>query len=125
MAWDMDSTSPRPGPRSKSNSSRPCARASLWTIRLAFALNFGWHTEGRSKMRKFVFALLFLAAGSAAALAPAASGRALADDAPQAAEKPRTMEEVVKRVVSNENHMYGKMKEYSPLVETYIQNLKP
>jgi len=77
-------------------------------------------------MRKFVFAFLFLAAGSAAALAPAASARALPDDAPQAvAEKPRTMEEVVNRVVSNENHMYGRMKEYSPLVETYIQNLKP
>jgi len=40
-------------------------------------------------------------------------------------EQPRTMEEVVKRVVTNENHMYGRMKEYSPLVETYIQNLKP
>src|SRR5205809_1064536 len=77
-------------------------------------------------MRKFVFALLFLAAGSAAALAPAASARALPDDAPQAvAEKPRTMQEVINRVVSNENHMYGRMKEYSPLVETYIQNLKP
>src|SRR3989442_7885140 len=100
--------------------------ASLWIIRLAFALNFVWPTEGRSKMRKFVFALLFLAAGSAAALAPAASARALPDDTPQAvAEKPRTMEEVVNRVVSNENHMYGRMKEYSPLVETYIQNLKP
>ena len=71
-------------------------------------------------MRKFVFALLFLAAGSAAALA---------DDAPKkmalVPEQPRTMEEVVRRVVDNENHMYGRMKEYSPLVETYIQNLKP
>jgi hypothetical protein len=73
-------------------------------------------------MRKFVFALLFLAAGSAAALVPAA----VADESPQTAtEKPRTMEEVISRVVSNENHMYGKMKEFSPLVETYIQNLKP
>src|SRR5258708_16960121 len=41
------------------------------------------------------------------------------------ADQTRTMEEVVKRVVDNENHMYGRMKEYSPLVETYIQNLKP
>jgi hypothetical protein len=73
-------------------------------------------------MRKFVFALLFLAVGGAAALLPAAS----ADDTPQtAAGKPRTMEEVVNRVVTNENHMYGRMKEYTPLVETYIQNLKP
>src|ERR1700692_4074992 len=71
-------------------------------------------------MRKFVFALLFLAAGSAAALA---------DDAPKKMilepEQPRTMEEVVRRVVDNENHLYGRMREYTPLVETYIQNLKP
>ena len=39
-------------------------------------------------------------------------------------EQPRTMEQVIDRVTSNENHLYGKMKEYSPLVETYIQNLK-
>jgi Peptidase family M48 len=77
-------------------------------------------------MRKFVLGLLFLAAGSAAALAQTAS----AGEPPKKmilvpADQPRTMEEVVKRVVDNENHMYGRMKEYSPLVETYIQNLKP
>jgi hypothetical protein len=73
-------------------------------------------------MRKFVFALLFFAVGGAAALAddgPAQQKMALVP------EQPRTMEEVVKRVVDNENHMYGRMKQYSPLVETYIQNLKP
>src|SRR5260370_37050014 len=69
----MDSTSPRPGPRSKSNLSRPCARASLWTTRLAFVLSSVWHTEGRSKMRKFVLGLLFFAGGGAAALAQTAS----------------------------------------------------
>src|ERR1700747_664990 len=73
-------------------------------------------------MRKFVFGLLFIMAASPAALAPMALG----EDAPKAsAEKPRTMEEVVNRVVNNENHLYGKIKEFSPLVETYIQNLKP
>jgi hypothetical protein len=77
-------------------------------------------------MRKFVLGLLFLAAGSATALAQTAS----AGEPPKKmilvpADQPRTMEEVVKRVVDNENHMYGRMKEYSPLVETYIQNLKP
>ena len=77
-------------------------------------------------MRKFVLGLLFLAAGSAAALAQTAS----AGEPPKKmilvpADQPRTMVEVVKRVVDNENHMYGRMKEYSPLVETYIQNLKP
>jgi len=73
-------------------------------------------------MRKFVFALLFLAVGGAAALADDAAGQKKAALVP---DQPRTMEEVVKRVVNNENHMYGRMKEYSPLVETYIQNLKP
>src|SRR5258705_2479697 len=121
----MDSRSPHPRPGSKSNSSRPCARASLWTTRLAFVLSSVWHTEGRSKMRKFVLGLLFLAAGSAAALAQTAS----AGEPPKKmilvpADQPRTMEEVVKRVVDNENHKDGRMKEYFPLVETYIQNLK-
>jgi hypothetical protein len=77
-------------------------------------------------MRKFVLGLLFFAVGSAAALAQTAS----AGEPPKKmilvpADQPRTMEEVVKRVVDNENHMYGRMKQYSPLVETYIQNLKP
>src|SRR5258708_34812297 len=124
MAWDMGSTSPRQRPRSKSNSSRPCARVSLWTIRLAFALNFVWHTEGRSKMRKFVFSLLFLAAGSAAALAQTAS----AGEPPKKmilgpADQPRTLEEGVKRHVDNENHMYGRINGYSPLGQTHHQDL--
>jgi Zn-dependent protease with chaperone function len=77
-------------------------------------------------MRKFVLGLLFFAVGGAAALAQTAS----AGEPPKKmilvpADQPRTMEEVVKRVVDNENHMYGRMKELSPLVETYIQNLKP
>ena len=72
-------------------------------------------------MRKFVLGLLFIAAcGSAAAAADDQSKKmALVP------EQPRTMEEVVDRVTTNENHLYGKIKEYSPLVETYIQNLKP
>src|SRR5271165_5107938 len=114
--------SPPQRPHNKSNSSRLCARASLWITRLAFESNFVWHTEGRSEMRKFAFGFLFLVAASAAALAPVAS----ADDAQRvSAEQPRTMEDVVNRVVNNENHLYGKIREYSPLVETYIQNLKP
>src|SRR5260370_23296872 len=122
----MDSTSPRPGPRSKSNLSRPCARANLWTTRLAFVLSCVWYTEGRSKMRKFVLGLLFFAVGGAAALAQTAS----AGEPPKKmilvpADQPRTMDEGVKRVVDNENYMYGRMKQYYPLLETYIQNLKP
>src|SRR5258707_12185103 len=75
-------------------------------------------------MRKFVLAGLFLVAVSAAALAPATFGDEAANTA-AAADQPRTMEDVVNRVISNENHLYGKVKEFSPLVETYIQNLKP
>ena len=37
----------------------------------------------------------------------------------------RTMDEVIERIVNNENRLNQQMKNYSPLVETYIQNLKP
>jgi hypothetical protein len=72
-------------------------------------------------MRKFVLGFLFLTVGGAAALADDNAAQKMA----LVPEQPRTMEEVVKRVVDNENHLYGKVKDYSPLVETYIQNLKP
>src|SRR5262252_3324679 len=72
-------------------------------------------------MRKFLTAVLFFAAF-------AALGRAADDDQSKKIallpEQPRTMDQVIDRVTNNENHLYGKMKEYSPLVETYIQNLK-
>jgi hypothetical protein len=72
-------------------------------------------------MRKLVLGLLFLAAGGAAAVGARAQSQGKMVLQP---EQPRTMDEVVDRVTSNENHMYGKIKEYSPLVETYIQNMK-
>ena len=37
---------------------------------------------------------------------------------------PRTMEEVIDRVIANENKRDTQIKTFSPLVETYIQNLK-
>ena len=37
----------------------------------------------------------------------------------------RTMDEVIDRVISNENRLNNQISKYSPLVETYIQNLKP
>ncbi len=40
-------------------------------------------------------------------------------------QQPRTMEEVVDRVITNENRANQQIRQYSPLVETYIQNLKP
>jgi hypothetical protein len=41
------------------------------------------------------------------------------------ADQPRTMDQVLDRIVTNEQHMYGQMRNYQPLVETYIQNLRP
>jgi len=38
---------------------------------------------------------------------------------------PRTMDEVIDRVIANEAKLDTQIKTYSPLVETYIQNLKP
>jgi len=48
---------------------------------------------------------------------------ATAADTP--ADQPRTMEAVIDRVITNENRANQQIKQYSPLVETYIQNLKP
>src|SRR4030088_1014198 len=46
--------------------------------------------------------------------------------APKPADKqPRTMEDVIDRVITNENRSIQQIRQYSPLVETYIQNLKP
>jgi peptidase M48-like protein len=44
---------------------------------------------------------------------------------PADADQPRTMDQALDRIISNEQRMYGQMRNYSPLVETYIQNLKP
>jgi hypothetical protein len=45
--------------------------------------------------------------------------------APQPADQPRTMDDVIDRVITNESRVNQQIKQYSPLVETYIQNLKP
>jgi Peptidase family M48 len=42
-----------------------------------------------------------------------------------AADQPRTMDQVLDRVVTNEQRLYTQIRNYQPLVETYIQNLKP
>jgi hypothetical protein len=52
-------------------------------------------------------------------------GAFVATAAPKPADQPRTMEEVIDRVITNENRVTQQIKQYSPLVETYIQNLKP
>jgi len=42
-----------------------------------------------------------------------------------AAQQARTMADVIDRVITNENRAIQQIRQYSPLVETYIQNLKP
>jgi len=58
------------------------------------------------------------------ALSACASIAAVASPVP-AADQPRTVDQVIDRFVANEQRLYGQMRNYSPLVETYIQNLKP
>jgi len=59
------------------------------------------------------------------ALALSGLGSIAAAATPQPADQPRTMDQVIDRVIANENRLNGQIKQYSPLVETYIQNLKP
>jgi len=59
------------------------------------------------------------------ALAMSGLGSMAAAATPQPADQPRTMDQVIDRVITNENRLNGQIKQYSPLVETYIQNLKP
>ena len=59
-------------------------------------------------------------------LGASACFQAMANSNPApAADQPRTMDQVIDRVVTNEQRLYGQMRNFSPLVETYIQNLKP
>src|SRR5579863_6649421 len=41
------------------------------------------------------------------------------------AQQARTMDQVIDRVITNENRLDQQIRQYSPLVETYIQDLKP
>src|SRR6266571_2747046 len=107
----------RLAPRSRSSSSRRDAKASRWISRLACELNSVWLTEGREKMRKEATTIFVLILSGVGAMA--------ATEAPKPADKPRTMEEVIDRVITNENRANQQLKQFSPLVETYIQNLKP
>ena len=42
-----------------------------------------------------------------------------------AEQQPKTMDEAVDRIITNENRLYQNINKWQPLVETYIQNLKP
>src|SRR5579859_1271169 len=95
------------------SSNRRSGTASRWIFRLVCGSNSAWPTEGERAMRKLAATILVLVW----------SGIASAAATP--ADQPRTMDEVIDRVVVNENHLNQEIRKYSPLVETYIQNLKP
>jgi hypothetical protein len=69
--------------------------------------------------RRFVLSILVFSTLAAVAFAVPPAPPA----PPQATA--RTMDEVVDRVITNENRLNNQMSKYRPLVETYIQNLKP
>src|SRR3989442_8742452 len=103
--------------RSRSSSSLQNGKASLWISPRACELNSVWLTEGREKMCKVattIFVLIFSGLGALTATA-----------APKPADQARTMSDVIDRVITNENRASQQIRQYSPLVETYIQNLKP
>src|SRR6202045_3150166 len=112
--------------RNKLNSSLRSKTISPSIFRRACELNSTWHPEGEKKMFKSVPAarrsvlsiLVFSTLAAAAFAAPPATPAP-----PQATA--RTMDEVIDRVITNENRLNGQISKYQPLVETYIQNLKP
>jgi hypothetical protein len=67
-------------------------------------------------MRKLAIVVLGFVLGGFGTIASAAAAE------PQQA---RTMDQVIDRVITNENRLDQQIRQYSPLVETYIQNLKP
>jgi Peptidase family M48 len=67
-------------------------------------------------MRMLASVVLGFVLGGSGAIASAAAPE------PQQA---RTMDQVIDRVITNENRLNQQIRQYSPLVETYIQNLKP
>jgi hypothetical protein len=69
-------------------------------------------------MRKLATIILGLILSGLGALAAKATPK-------PADQQPRTMEDVIDRVITNENRANQQIRQYSPLVETYIQNLKP
>ena len=67
-------------------------------------------------MRKLATTILGLVLGGSGAIARGTTSE------PQQA---RTMDQVIDRVMANENRLNQQIRQYSPLVETYIQDLKP
>ncbi|HME12258.1 MAG TPA: M48 family metalloprotease [Candidatus Acidoferrum sp.] len=76
-------------------------------------------------MRKVFLSIALLATSGLATFAGQAPASGPAATFQQIGPAPRTMDEVIDRVVANEAKLDNQVKTYSPLVETYIQNLKP
>ncbi len=76
-----------------------------------------------SAIQRSVLSALVLAGFTAFAASISAAPAGPATPEPQATAK--TMDEVIDRVITNENRLNTQISSYSPLVETYIQNLKP
>jgi hypothetical protein len=76
-------------------------------------------------MRKVFLSVVLLASSAAATLAGQSPAAGQSATFQQIGPAPRTMDEVIDRVISNEAKVDNQVKTYSPLVETYIQNLKP
>jgi peptidase M48-like protein len=112
--------------RNKLNSSLRSKTISPSIFRRACELNSTWLPEGEKKMCKLVAAtrrsvlsiLVFSSLAMVVSAAPPAT-----PVPPQATAK--TMDEVIDRVITNENRLNNQISKYQPLVETYIQNLKP
>ena len=64
--------------------------------------------------RSIILALVLSGLGTIAAAAT-----------PKPPDQARTMDDVIDRVITNETRLDQRIRQYSPLVETYIQNLKP
>jgi hypothetical protein len=77
---------------------------------------------GKAKWFSSTVLLALSALGGFAAQQPAPQQPAAAYQ--QIAPAPKTMDEVVDRVIANENKLDAEIRSFSPLVETYIQNLK-
>src|SRR5216684_1721584 len=103
--------------RSKSSSSPQNGKVNPWISLRACELNSVWLTEGREKMRKVATTIFVLILSGL--------GTLTATEAPKPADQARTMSDVIDRVITNENRASQQIRQYSPLVETYIQNLKP
>jgi hypothetical protein len=85
----------------------------LFTARIGFRLAY----SGRGTMPRAVLATIILTLSGVVSFAALAT--------PRPTDNPRTMDDVVDRVVINENRLKSQIRQYSPLVETYLQYQKP